>query len=489
MATTKTKNGTRLKSLEKCPTGIEGFDEITDGGLPKRRATLIAGGPGCGKTLFSAEFLIRGAVQYGEPGLFVAFEETAEELTDNVASLGFDLKRLVARKKVLVDYVRIERSEIQQTGEYDLEGLFIRLDYAIKSIGAKRVVLDTIEALFSGFPDPAILRAELRRLFRWFKDKGITVLITGERGEGTSITRQGLEEYVSDCVITLDHRVTDQMSTRRMRIVKYRGSSHGTNEYPFLIDEQGISVLPVTSLGLSHAAPLEKVSSGIPRLDEMLKGKGFYRGSTVLVSGTAGTGKTSVAASFADAACRRGEKVLFFAFEESQDQIIRNMRSIGIDLLPWVKKGLLRFSAMRSFRVGLESHLVAMHKAVKEFKPKAAVFDPATNFLAIGSDVEVKAMLTRLIDFLKLEGITAMFNSLTTDVGAVEQTKIGISSLMDTWILLQDVETHGERRRLLQLIKSRGMAHSNQVREFRMSDRGIDLADIHWTDGFAAGGK
>lgn len=476
---TRTKSGSRAKPLQKCPTGIQGFDEITDGGLPRRRTSLVSGGPGCGKTLFSIEFLVRGAVEFNEPGLFVAFEETSDELAENVASLGFDLKALTARKKLLVDHVRIERSEIQETGDYDLEGLFIRLNHAIDSIGAKRVVLDTIEVLFAGFSNDAILRAELRRLFRWFKEKGVTAIITGERGEGGSITRQGLEEYVSDCVIVLDHRVTEQMSTRRLRLVKYRGSSHGTNEYPFLIGESGISVLPVTSLGLDHDAPLDRASTGVRALDEMMGGKGFYRGSTVLLSGTAGTGKTSVAAAFVDAACRRGEKAVYFAFEESQSQIIRNMRSIGIDLSPWVRKGLLTFHAMRPFRLGLESHLVEMHKAIADFKPRAVVFDPATNFLSVGNDVEVKAMLTRMIDFLKMEGITGLFNSLTTDSTDLEKTKIGISSLMDVWILLEDVETDGDRRRFLRLIKSRGLAHSSRVREFRLSDNGIDLLDVH----------
>ena len=365
MALTKGKSKPHLAPLEKSPTGISGLDEITGGGLPKGRPTLVCGAAGCGKTLLAMEFLVRGATQYNEPGVFMSFEETAEELTSNVASLGFDLNHLSASKRLLIDHVRVERSEIEETGEYDLDGLFIRLEHAINSIGAKRVVLDTVESLFAGLPNPLILRSELRRLFRWLKDKGMTAIITGEKGDQT-LTRYGLEEYISDCVIFLDHRVTDQLSTRRMRIVKYRGSIHGTNEYPFLIEEKGISVLPITSVGLHHPVSTRRISTGIPRLDTMLGGKGYFRGNTILVSGTAGTGKTSLAASFVDAACRRGERCIYFAFEESPAQIIRNMRSIGIDLEPWVTKGLLRFHAELSTFYGLETHLLTMHKAIND---------------------------------------------------------------------------------------------------------------------------
>lgn len=317
--------------LAKCPTGITGLDEITKGGLPQGRPTLVCGGAGSGKTLFAMEFLVRGAMKYDEPGVFIAFEETAGELAENVDSLGFDLERLTKQKKLAIDYVHVQRSEILETGEYDLEGLFIRIGYAIDSIGAKRIVLDTIEALFAGLSNDFILRSELRLLFRWLKEKGITAVITAERGTNT-LTRQGLEEYVSDCVIMLDHRVIDQTATRRMRVIKYRGSAHGTNEYPFLIDEQGFSVLPVTTLGLEHLATSERLSSGIPELDAMLGGKGYFRGSTILITGTAGTGKTSVAAHFVDAACRRGERCSYFAFEESESQLLRNMSSIGLNL-------------------------------------------------------------------------------------------------------------------------------------------------------------
>ncbi len=424
------------------------------------------------------EFLVRGATQYKEPGVFMSFEETADELTKNVASFGFDLNRLAASKRLLIDHVHVERSEIEETGEYDLEGLFVRLGHAIRSIGAKRVVLDTIESLFAGLPNPLILRAELRRLFRWLKDKGMTAIITGERGD-TTFTRHGLEEYVSDCVIFLDHRVTDQLSTRRLRIVKYRGSTHGTNEYPFLIEEEGISVLPITSLGLNHPASTQRISSGIARLDTMLGGKGYFTGSSILLSGTAGTGKTSVAAAFADAACRRKERCIFFALEESAAQIVRNMRSVGIDLEPWVKKGLLKFHAQRPSVYGLETHLLTMHKAINEFKPAVVVVDPITNLMSAGNPLDVKSMLTRLIDFLKINQITAVFTTLTSAAGAAEMTEVGISSLADAWLMLRDIEIGGERNRGLYILKCRGMAHSNQIREFLLSDKGINLLDVY----------
>src|ERR1700730_7660441 len=393
-------------TLPKSQTGIQGLDEITTGGFPRGRPTLVCGSAGAGKTLLAMEFLVRGPTEAREPGVFMAFEETAADLTENVRSLGFDLEKLIRQKKLVVDYVRIERGEIDETGDYDLEGLFIRLAAAIDAVRAKRVVLDTIENLFSGLQNQGILRAELRRLFRWLKDKGVTAVITAERGEG-SLTRQGLEEYVSDCVILLHHRVTDQISTRRLRIVKYRGTTHGTNEYPFLIDEDGFSVLPVTSLGLQHRATAERISSGIPRLDEMLGGKGFFRGSTILVSGTAGTGKTSVAATVVDAACRRGERGLYFSFEESPGQLIRNMRSIGLDLGQWKKKALLRFHSTRATFYGLEMHLAIIHKIVQEFQPRVVVIDPVGSLIQAGNRRDAHIMLIRLIDFLKQKGITA----------------------------------------------------------------------------------
>jgi circadian clock protein KaiC len=466
------------KQLPKSPTGIQGLDEITGGGLPKGRPTLICGGAGCGKTLLAMEFLVRGVTQFNEPGVFMTFEETAKELTQNVASLGFDLKDLIARKKMVLDFVYIERSEIEETGEYDLEGLFIRLGHAIDSIGAKRVVLDTIESLFAGLPNPLILRAELRRLFRWLKDKGVTAILTGERGEGM-LTRQGLEEYVSDCVIVLDHRVNEQVSSRRLRVVKYRGSTHGTNDYPFLIDEDGISVLPVTSLGLQHIASIDRISSGVARLDAMLGGAGYYRGSSVLISGTAGTGKSSLAAHFAEAACRRGERALYFAFEESPTQIMRNMRSIGIDLSRWVQNGLLQFEATRPTLFGLEMHLTTMRKAVNAFKPQVVILDPLNSFIIGGNETNVKMMLVRLVDFLKINQITGLFTSLTSGRDALEQTDVDISSLIDTWLLLRDIENSGERNRGLYILKSRGMAHSNQIREFLLTDHGMDLRDVY----------
>jgi circadian clock protein KaiC len=466
------------KGIEKAPSGISGLDEVTGGGLPRGRPTLVCGSAGCGKTLFAMEFLVRGATDFDEPGVFMAFEENEEDLAKNVRSLGFDLKQLVARNKIALDYVRVERSEISETGEFDLEALFIRLNYAIESVGAKRVVLDTVEALFGGLPNEAILRAELRRLFAWLKGKEVTAVITGERGEG-SLTRYGLEEYVADCVILLDHRVTEQISTRRMRVVKYRGSLHGTNEYPFLIGKDGISVLPITELGLDHPASSQRVSTGIERLDGMLSGRGYYRGSSILVSGTAGTGKTSLAAAFVEAACRRGERCLYLAFEESRAQIIRNMRSIGINLNRPAKSGLLEFHTVRPSIYGLEMHLVAIHELVRELKPRIVVVDPLTNLMAVGDQEEVKSMLTRLIDFFKSEQITTFFTSLTAGGSPVEQSEVGISSLMDTWLLVRNLEQAGERNRGLYILKSRGMGHSNQIREFRLSHKGIELLDVY----------
>jgi circadian clock protein KaiC len=473
---TPAKRNKQTKLLPKAPTGITGMDEITAGGLPKGRPTLVAGGAGCGKTLFAMEFLVNGATQYNEPGVFVAFEENAEELAQNVASLGFDLKALIRQKKLIIDYVRVERAEIQETGEYDLEGLFIRLGHAIDTIGAKRVVLDTVEVLFSALPNQGILRAELQRLFRWLNDRGVSAVITAERGEGT-MTRFGLEEYVADCVILLDHRVTEQMSTRRLRIVKYRGTLHGTNEYPFLITKDGISVLPITSIGLDHKASAGRVPTGIRELDDMLGGKGYYRGSSILFSGTAGTGKSSLAAAFVDAACQRGERCLYFSFEESTEQIIRNMRSVGIDLWPHVKKGLLQFHVARPTLYGLEMHLVTIHEQIKQSKPQIVVLDPITDFFAVGSQAEVKAVLTRIIDFLKANQITALFTSYTEE-NSPNESVVGVSSLIDTWISLRNLENHGERQRGLFVLKSRGMAHSNQIRSFELTDHGIKIGAL-----------
>jgi circadian clock protein KaiC len=475
-------NGSKATSpamqLPKCPTGIQGLDEITGGGLPHGRPTLVCGGAGCGKTLLAAEFLVRGAVQFGEPGVLMAFEETEKELKANVASLGFDLEGLVRRKKIIIDYVHIERSEVQESGEYDLEGLFVRLGYAIDSIGAKRVVLDTLEVLFASLPNEAILRSELRRLFRWLKDKGVTAVITAERGR-ESLTRLGLEEYVSDCVILLDHRVSDQIATRHLRVVKYRGALHGTNEFPFLIGDDGISVLPITSLALNHQVSAERIATGIPRLDAMLGGKGFFRGSSILLTGTAGTGKTIISSNFAQAAGRRGERVLFFSFEESPNQIMRNMHSIGLRLEPLVKKGLLRFHSARPSLCGLEMHLATMFKEIAAFKPHVVIVDPITSLMELGTASEGKGMVTRLIDYLKAGQVTSLFTSLTQGGHALQQSEGGMSSLMDSWLLLQDFEGNGERNRVLYVLKARGMKHSNQVREFLISDHGIDVVDAY----------
>lgn len=474
----KSKRKNLKTTLPKTPTGITGLDEITSGGLRTGRPTLICGAAGAGKTLFSIEFIVRGAIEFGEPGVIMTFEENAEDLEMNVASLGFDLTKLEKDGLVKIDHVHIDRNEIEETGEYDLDGLFIRLGYAIDSIGAKRVMLDTIENLFSGLENKGILRTELRRLFGWLKKKGVTAVITGEKGEGT-LTRHGLEEYVSDCVILLDHRVQNHISTRLLRIVKYRGSLHGTNEYPFLIDEEGISVLPVTSLKLNNEVSSKRVTSGIPSLDKMLSGNGFFRGSSILVSGTAGTGKTSIAALFADATCTRKERCLYFAFEESPQQIIRNMRSIGVDLEKHVNGGLLHMRAARPTMYGLEMHLVAIHKLIKEFKPTTVILDPITNLITVGSVAEVKSILIRLIDFLQAEQITVMFTALTLNNVFNEQTDEGVSSLVDAWLLVRDIESNGERNRGLYIMKSRGMKHSNQVREFVITDAGLDLVDVY----------
>ena len=468
----------RLEQLPKAPSGIQGLDEITGGGLPRGRPTLVCGGAGCGKTLFALEFLIRGATDHGEPGVFVSFEETEQEIAANVASLGFEIRRLEAQKKLFIDWVRVERSEIEETGEYDLEGLFVRIQHAIGQVGAKRIVLDTIESLFGALPNPGVLRSELSRLFRWLKDHGLTAVITGERGDA-GLTRQGLEEYVSDCVIFLDHRVNEQVSTRRLRVVKYRGSTHGTNEYPFLIDEDGISVLPITSLGLNHAASRERVTSGIARLDEMLGGKGFFRGSTVLVSGTAGTGKTSVSAGLARATCEAGERCLYFAFEESAAQLARNMRSVGIELDRHVRKGTLRLIAIRPNAQGLETHLLAIHKAVRAFDPAVVIMDPITNLIGNGATVDARQMVTRLIDFLKTRRVTALFTSLTAGGEGLEHTDIEVSSLVDTWLMLEVIRSGGERNRALTIIKSRGMPHSNQTVEYRITGRGLNILDTY----------
>ncbi len=468
----------RAVHLPRCPTGIQGLDEITGGGLPRGRPTLVCGGAGCGKTLLAAEFLVRGAAQFGEPGVLMAFEETEAELQANVASLGLDLAGLVRRKKMVLDYVHLERSEIQESGEYNLEGLFVRLNHAIDSIGARRVVLDTLEALFASLSNEAILRAELRRLFRWLKDKGVTAVITAERGR-EQLTRHGLEEYVSDCVLLLDHRVNDQIATRNMRVVKYRGALHGTNEFPFLIGEEGISVLPITSLGLNHKVSSERIATGIPRLDAMLGGRGFFRGSSILLTGTPGTGKTIVAANFAQAACRRGERALFFSFEESPNQIIRNTHSIGVRLETFVRRDLLRFHSARPSLYGLEMHLAVMFKEIAAFQPRVVIVDPITSLVDAGTDYESKGMVTRLIDYLKGGQVTSLFTSLTQGGHAPQQCEMAMSSLMDAWLLLQDFEGNGERNRVLYVLKARGMAHSNQIREFLISDRGIDLVDAY----------
>jgi circadian clock protein KaiC len=466
----------------KVPSGIKGMDAITGGGLPKGRPALVSGGPGCGKTLFAMEFIVHGITDYNEPGVFVAFEEKIDDLKKNFTSRGFDLQDLINQKKLILDHIFIDRSEIEETGEYNLEGLFIRLGALIDEVGAKRIAIDTLEAIFSGFSNEAILRSELRRLFLWLKDKGITAVVTGERGDRT-ITKYGLEEYVADCVITLDHRVSNQIATRRLRIIKYRGSIHGTDEYPFLISHDGISVLPITSLSLTHTASTQRISSGIPQLDTMLGGKGYYRGSSILVSGQAGTGKTSIAATFIDAACRRGEKCLFMILEESESQITRNMKSIGIDLEPWVRKGVLKFHAVRPTAYSLEMHLSMIFRLIEDFSPQVIAVDPISNLYPVGDDIQVRSMLMRLIDHTKSLQMTGLFTNLSLeeaqDAYALEATRMHVSSLMDAWLILKNVEGNGERNRAFSLAKARGIAHSNQLREFVLTDNGVQLIDVY----------
>ncbi len=462
---------------EKVPTGINGFDEITGGGLPRGRPTLLTGAAGSGKTLFGIEFLVRGARDFGEPGVLIAFEEAQSDLGINVASLGFDLDQLERDGLLAIDAFRLDPAEIVATGDFDLEGLFIRLAHAVESVGAKRVVLDTMELLFSALPNEAIIRGELGRLFRWLKEHGLTTVITGERGKLGDLTRYGIEEYVSDCVVTLDHRVHDEISTRRLRVVKYRGSLHGTNEYPFLITEKGLVVVPITSVGLTYEASDERVSTGVPRLDEMLMG-GVYRGSSVMISGTAGTGKTSLGAIMVDAACARGERALFFSFEESPDQLVRNMRSIGIDLQRWVDTGLLQLEAVRPTAFGFEEHLAMLHRLLDESEPQLVVLDAVASLTHAGARSETTSAISRDLDLLKGRGITTVMTTLTHGLSH-ESSEVDVSSLVDTWLLVRNDESNGERNRLMFVIKSRGSAHSNQVREFVLSDQGADLLDVY----------
>ena len=463
-------------SVPKTPTGIAGLDSVTGGGLPQGRPTLVCGPAGCGKTLLAMEFLVRGIVEFDEPGVFVAFEESTADLAVNMASLGFDLKRLEADGALVLDHIDVSRADLVETGEWDLDGLMLRIGASIDQVGAKRVVIDTIEALFGGFGNVAVLRAELVRLFAWLKDRGVTAVITAERGDG-ALTRYGIEEYVSDCVIVLDHRVSDQNSTRRLRILKYRGSLHGTNEYPFLITETGLSVLPLTALGLQHGASNDRVSTGVARLDAMLGG-GLYVGSTVLVSGTSGTGKSTLGAQLCDERCRRGERAIYFALEESEAEIVRNMASVGIDLQPWIDEGLLRFHCYRPSLLGLEAHLFAMQRLVAEFNPTVVVTDPVSALARVGTVAEVTAMVIRQIDFFKARGITTLLTTLSREP-ATAADDLGLASLVDTWLLLQTTEGNGEHNRLLYVRKARGTAHSNQIREFLITPSGIELTDVY----------
>jgi circadian clock protein KaiC len=475
--TTNTQTIRQRTSLPKAPTGVVGLDQVTEGGLPRGRATLVCGPAGSGKTLLALEFLMRGIVQFGEPGVFLSFEEAPEDLVANVGSLGFDLDELAKQEMLILDHVSVTHDAVEEGGEWDLEGLFLRLGSAISTIGARRVVIDTIENLFGALPNAVVLRSELHRLFGWLKTQGVTTVITGERGEGT-LTRQGIEEYVSDCVIVLDHRVVDQSSTRRLRIVKYRGSLHGTNEYPFLIGRDGLSVLPITTVRDRYPVSTDRVSSGVVRLDEMLGHGGYYRGSSIVVSGSAGTGKSTLGAQFCAAACARGERALYFAFEETEEEIVRNMQSVGIDLQPALASGLLHFICARPSRLGLEAHLLEMQQVVAEMQPAVVVVDPVSDLLRIGTEADVVAMITRELDFMKARGITALFTVLSAE--GWHATGSGLmASLVDTWLVAKFLESAGEHNRMLYVRKARGMAHSHQIRELLLSSEGIDLADVY----------
>lgn len=466
--------------LPKSPTGIVGFDQITNGGLPAHNITLISGGAGSGKTLFGLDFIISGAIKYGESGVFMSFEESSEELIRDVASLNWDLKGLVSDRKVMLEFVTLSRRDIQEA-EFNLEGLIVRLESAIDAVGAKRVVMDSIESLFAGITGQGILRLEIKRLFRWLKDKGVTALVSAEPGPNGAYSRHGVEEYVSDCIVFLDNRVSDQHSIRRIRIIKYRGSSHGTNEYPFIIADDGLSVIPITSAGLTQRKTTKRVSTGIPSLDKLFQGGGYIRGSSVLLSGTAGTGKTSLAVAFVAERCRRGERCLLLSYEESPEQLVQNMASIGLQLAPFVEAGLLKIEASRPSSAGLERHLLDLYKTIAAFKPKSVVIDPLTSLIGEGSEREVQSMVTRMIDLLKSEGITGVFTSLVAST-APNYTggEVGVSSLIDTWIVVRELEEELGRKRIrgLYIVKSRGMGHSSDIHKLVLSDDGIALIPV-----------
>lgn len=466
--------------VDKAPTGVRGFDVITGGGVPRGRATLVTGASGTGKTLFGVEFLVRGAVEHGEPGVLISFEETADDIAANVAGLGFDIPALRAQGLLAVDAFVSDGTQEVTAGPFDLDGLFLRLDAAVASVGARRLVIDTIESLFGRLHDEVALRGELVRLFHWIKARGLTAVITGEQGQGGRLTRFGIEEYVSDCVIVLDTRLHDDVSTRRLRVAKYRGSTHGTNQYPFVITERGFAVLPLTAMGLTYDAPDDRISSGVPALDEMLGG-GILRASTVLVSGSAGTGKTTIAAQAVEAACERGERALFVTFEESPAQLMRNMRSVGIDLQRWIDAGRLRIEAERSTAMGLEEHLVALDRYIEEAQPTVVALDALGSLGRVGTGTAVTATVARQVDAMKSRGITSVLTVLAGE-GEGEAASLAVSSLTDTWLLLRNVERDGERNRLLFVIKSRGTAHSNKVREFLLTESGAQLVDVFVDD-------
>jgi circadian clock protein KaiC len=469
--------GRRKGSLDKAASGLEGLDEITLGGLPRGRPTLVYGGPGCGKTLFGIQFLARGAAQHHEPGVFLAFEESIDDVKQNAQALGYDFRALIDQKLLALEHAVIDPAREIGHGEYDLDALFMRLARAVDSLSAKRLVLDSPEVLIRQDADKAAIKESSERLFRWLRNRGVTSIVTAAEGNGGS--RHGFEEYIADCVVRLDHRLDQQVSTRTLRVIKYRGSAHGTNEYPFLIDQSGIRVLPVTSIGLNHQVSTERVSTGVSRLDTMLGGAGFFRGTTVMLSGTPGSGKSSLAAHYTDAACRRGERVLAFTYEESPRQITRNMKSIGLDLERWESQGLLRFIAARPSMYGLEMHLAIMLGAIAEFDPQSVIIDPISNLVRAGREREAQTMVVRLIDALKTRGITTILTHPTSGLPSADHTDLAISSIIDTWMFVQNLQNGGERNRALYILKSRGMAHSSQIREFVITGEGIELIDVY----------
>ena len=466
-----------ITKLPKSLTGIQGLDDITYGGIPQNRPTLLVGSIGTGKTIFAMEYIINGITMFNEPGVFMTFEEQTDELQINVTSMGYNLSKLIADNKIYLEHLHIDHREIQATGKYDIEGLFIRIEMAIEKVKAKRIVLDALDTLFIGL-DSQILRSEIKRLFFWLKEKKVTAIITSEVGD-IFLTRLGFEEVVADCVIELNNRLNNQISTRRLRIVKYRGSYHSTNEYPFMIDHKGITIFPIISEAPQIIVSNERISSGIKQIDEMLDGRGFYVGSSILVSGSAGTGKSSIAASFIKDVCEKKGTALYCAFEEAPNQIKRNMASIGIFLEPYEKSGNLHFYYSRPTLQTLELHFIAIKKLIKQINPSVVILDPITNLMIENINSDIRTMLTRFVDYLKMEQITVLLTATLT-VSSLEliQSNEGISSMVDTCIMIQEKNIIDSRRRTLYIMKSRGICNSKKEVEFIITSEGISIAPL-----------